>query len=165
VIEKKKEFFKIIKKNIKNILAHTSTRFSHSRDRKTQMKTSHISENYDLCHPLLGCENSNNISNKSYSRQQHPTTSNSSSATVTYGNRNSSGDQTTKYAKNANDLQIKQQQRQQEQNKKRKRETGEYSSRTNSSFLLVLSSYIPPLSLQSLCFQFFFCFLHTFIFG
>lgn len=83
------------------------------------MKTSHFSENYDLCHPLLGCENSNNnnIANTSYS----------SSTAVTYGNRNSSGDQTAKYEKNANDFQIKQQQlRQQEQNKKRKRETGEY---------------------------------------
>ncbi|CAG9800548.1 unnamed protein product [Chironomus riparius] len=90
------------------------------------MKTSHFSENYDLCHPLLGCENSNNISNnKSYRHQQHSTTSNSSSATVTYGNRNSSGDQTTKYKKNANDFQIKHQQRQQEQNKKRKRETAD----------------------------------------
>lgn len=106
------------------------------------MKTSHFSENYDLCHPLLGCENSNNISNKSYSHQQHSTTSNSSSATVTYGNRNSSGDQTTKYEKNANDFQIKQQQRQQEQNKKRKRETGEYSSRILSYSFILSSNFL-----------------------
>jgi hypothetical protein len=94
------------------------------------MKTSHFSENYDLCHPLLGCENSNNNSNissniaNSYSHHQQNSTKHSS-AIVTYGN--SSGDQTTKFEKNANDFQIKQQlkQQQQEQNKKRKRETAD----------------------------------------
>jgi cation transport ATPase len=94
------------------------------------MKTSHFTENYDLCHPLLGCENSNNISNNianSNNHQQHSATFTTSTAVVTYGNN--SVDQTKKFEKNANDFQIKQQQRQQqqEQNKKRKRETGEYS--------------------------------------
>jgi hypothetical protein len=98
------------------------------------MKTSHFSENYDLCHPLsLGCENSNNNSNipsntaASYGHQQHSTATSTSSAIAPYGN--SSGDQTAKFEKNANDFQVKHQlrQQQQEQNKKRKRETGEYS--------------------------------------
>lgn len=94
------------------------------------MKTSHFSENYDLCHPLLGCENSNNNSNissniaNSYSHQQQH--SKTSSAIVTYGN-SSEEEQTNKFENNANDFQIKQQLRQQqEQNNKRKRETGEY---------------------------------------
>jgi hypothetical protein len=99
------------------------------------MKTSHFSENYDLCHPSVGCENSNNNSSNianSLSHQQHQNSSailsNNNSASVTYGT-SSIRDPTSKYEKTANDFQVKQQQRQQqqEQNKKRKRETGEYS--------------------------------------
>lgn len=88
------------------------------------MKTSHFSENYDLCHPILGCENSNNNNKSTIANSYgHPSTS----RVVAYGK--SSTEQTSNYEKNANEFQIKQQQRQQqqEQNKKRKRETGEYS--------------------------------------
>lgn len=92
------------------------------------MKTSHFSENYDLCHPLVGCENSNNNSNIVTISYGHPSTT-VTSGVVTYGN--SSTEQTSNFEKNANEFQIKQQQRQQqqEQNKKRKRETGEYCSK------------------------------------
>lgn len=86
------------------------------------MKTSRFSENYDLCHPLVGCENSNNNnSNIIVNSYGHP-----SGVVVTYGNKSS--EPTSNFEKNANEFQIKQQQRQQqqEQNKKRKRETGEY---------------------------------------
>lgn len=93
------------------------------------MKTSHFSENYDLCHPLLGCENSNNNSNTVAKAYGHPSTS----RVVTYGKS-----PTPNFDKNANELQIKQQQ---EQNKKRKRETGEYIPSTKNSyyFLRLLS--------------------------
>lgn len=110
------------------------------------MKTTNFSENYDLCHPLLGCENSNNnrsnISNNianSYGHQQHSASSSNTSAVETYGNN--SREQTSTFEKNANSFQIKQQQRQQqlEQNKKRKRETGEYSNILTSSAALPFS--------------------------
>jgi hypothetical protein len=107
------------------------------------MKTSHFSENFDLCHPQLGSERSNNnlttntnISSDIASRHDsiasaannYSTSSTSSSAVGAYGSEHSGDHQPSKYEKNANELLIKNQQRQQqqqEQNKKRKRETGE----------------------------------------
>lgn len=116
------------------------------------MKTSHFSENFDLCHPQLGSEHTNynlptntNFSSDITSKHDSLATFGPSAATVnystpstsssvvhaaTYGN-SSSDQQPSKYEKNANELLIRSQQRQQqqqEQNKKRKRETGEYSS-------------------------------------
>lgn len=115
------------------------------------MKTSHFSENFDLCHPQLGSEHTNNNfpTNTNFSSEitsKHDSlTAFGSSATVnystpppsssvanaaTYGS-SSSDQQPSKYDRNANELLIRsqqrQQQQQQEQNKKRKRETGEYS--------------------------------------
>lgn len=108
------------------------------------MKTSHISDNFDLCHPILGCSENknsaiNNISSSislvkndlssysysNYNNQHLSTPSTSSVANITYGNTNSDSI-TSKYENNANEIQLRNQQRQQqEQNKKRKRETGE----------------------------------------
>lgn len=123
------------------------------------MKTSQFSENFDLCHPQLGSEHSNNnfTTNTNFSSDitskhdsitsfgtsttvNYSTSSTSSSSAAiatTYGS-NSSDQQPSKYEKNANELLIKsqqrqQQQQQQEQNKKRKRETGEF-------FLYILTS-------------------------
>lgn len=98
------------------------------------MKTSRFSENYDLCHPLVGCENSNNNSKTVASSNGHP------SGVVAYGK--SSKEQTSNFEKNANELQLKQQQ-QQEQNKKRKRETGEYCFEKNSCTFFRVSSSCP----------------------
>lgn len=103
------------------------------------MKTSHFSENFDLCHPQLGRseQSNNNLSSHSDFASDSSTTKHDSirsSATVnystpTYGS-GSSDHQPTKYEKNANELlvksQLRQQQQHQEQNKKRKRETGEF---------------------------------------
>lgn len=115
------------------------------------MKTSHFSENFDLCHPQLGSEQTkNNLpTNTNFSSDntaKHeslatfgssavnystPSTSSSVANAATYGS-SSSDQQTSKYERNANELLIRsqqrqqQQQQQQEQNKKRKRETGEY---------------------------------------
>jgi hypothetical protein len=103
------------------------------------MKTSRFSENYDLCHPLLGCENSNNNSNTVASSYGHTPSTTVTSGVVTYGN--SSTEPTSNFEKNANEFQIKQQrQQQQEQNKKRKRETGEYCFEKNSCTFCVSSS-------------------------
>ena len=126
--------------------------FLLARYRETQMKTSHFSENFDLCHPQLGrSEHSNNnlttnsnftsdIASKhdligasfgtsSSTTVNYPTSSTSTALSATYGST-SSDHQPSKYEKNANELLIKtqqrQQQQQQEQNKKRKRETGEF---------------------------------------
>ena len=101
------------------------------------MKTSHFSENFDLCHPQLGSEHSNNnlatnsnISSNIASRNDYlaPSAtinySTSSTSSTTYGSSSSDHQQPTKYEKNANEL-LRNQQQQQEQNKKRKRETGE----------------------------------------
>lgn len=98
------------------------------------MKTLHFSENYDLCRPLLGCENSNNNSNIIANTHGHPTSTVTSG--VTYGNNSieQTSSSSSKFDKNANDFHVKQQQ--QEQNKKRKRETGEYSSLTSLIFFL-----------------------------
>jgi hypothetical protein len=110
------------------------------------MKTSHFSENFDLCHPAVGSsEHSNNIltTNSNFSSDTAPkpgslgttatvnysTPSTSSAIVAAYGS-SSSDHQPSKYEKNANELLLKnqprQQHQQQEQNKKRKLETGEY---------------------------------------
>lgn len=103
------------------------------------MKTSHFSENFDLCHPQLGSEHSNNnlttnsnISSDIASRNDYKAPSarvnysTSSTSSATYGSNSSDHQQPTKYEENANELLRSQQrqQQQQEQNKKRKREAG-----------------------------------------
>lgn len=108
------------------------------------MKTSHFSENLDLCHPQLGSERSNNnlTTNSNFSSDFAPkhellapsatvnysTSSTSSSSTAIASTYGSNSSEPSKYEKNASELLVKNQQRQQqqqEQNKKRKRETGE----------------------------------------
>lgn len=130
---------------------HQGRNFLFARYRETQMKTSQFSENFDLCHPQLGSEHSNNnlTTNSNFSSDiasKHDSiisfatssatvncltssTSSSSAAIATAYGSNSSDQQLSRYEKNANELLIKSQQRQQqqqEQNKKRKRETGDY---------------------------------------
>lgn len=101
------------------------------------MKTSHFSENFDLCHPQPGSEHSNsnlatnsNISSDIASRNDYTAPSatvNYSTSSATYGSSSSDQQQASKYERSANELLRNQQrqQQQQEQNKKRKRETGE----------------------------------------
>ncbi|CRK92719.1 CLUMA_CG006256, isoform B [Clunio marinus] len=109
------------------------------------MKTSHFSENFDLCHPQSGSEhsNSNFTSNTNFSSDiasRHgsfgtsatlnyslSSTSSVSAIVTTYGS-SSSEQHSAKFEKNANELSLKNhqnQQQQQEQNKKRKRETAD----------------------------------------
>lgn len=112
------------------------------------MKTLHFPENYDLCRPssVVGCENSNNNSNSIANTHGHSSkTVKSSSRVVTYGNN--SIEQSTKFEKNANEFQLKQQQ--QEQNKKRKRDTGEYFHHSYENFLFYSSSFPPSSFLAS----------------
>lgn len=109
------------------------------------MKTLHFPENYDLCRPspIVGSENSNNNSNSIANTHGHSSkTVKSSSRVGTYGNN--SIEQSTKFEKNANEFQLKQQQ--QEQNKKRKRDTGEYFSSFLWNFLILLVFFSPILS-------------------
>lgn len=145
----------MIEIKLNNLVCSTHKRqkenFSVARHRKTQMKTSHFSENFDLCHPQLGSERANiNLTTNSDFSSDIPSkhvsitsfgtsvagnyltssTSSSSQANAsTYGS-GSNEQQPSKYEKNANELLIKRQQRQhqqqQEQNKKRKRETDDY---------------------------------------
>lgn len=140
------------------------------------MKTSHFSENFDLCHPQLGSDQTNNnltinainISSEIPSKLDSTTsallnfssTSSSTAIATTYGS-SSSDHQPSKYEKNANELLISSQQRQQEQNKKRKRETGEYSSRSYPSVVgwlfgqtcTAIVSYFPSSSSTFNCTQ------------
>lgn len=119
------------------------------------MKTSHFSENFDLCHPQLGRseQSNNNLSSHSDFTSDSSTTKHDSIrssaavnySTPTYGS-GSSDHQPTKYEKNADELFAKSQLRQQqhqEQNKKRKRGTGEFFKSlplTQYNLLLVMHS-------------------------
>lgn len=105
------------------------------RDREPQMKTSHFSENFDLCHPQLGRseQSNNNLSSRGEFANDSSSTKHDSigsSATVNYSTPTygSSDHHSTKYEKNGNEPLVKSQQRQQhpDQNKKRKRETGDF---------------------------------------
>lgn len=133
------------------------------------MKTSHFSENFDLCHPQLGSEQSNNnltantnfssdISSKHDSitasaavNYQTSSTSSTSAIASTYG---SSSSDHQSHDRNANELLIKNQQRQQqqqEQNKKRKRETGEYFPPKKITVLILVLTCNRSCNIFSVC--------------